>query len=203
MSGAPDLVHGAWSRRSVSVSGSAHFETQQVIWLQAGTCYADIRVPFCPEAEEWCCAGRSGWDVEGYRWTRHLDLGVVTGTPWAAPDDVGELVWEGDALLERGQWPTRNEPVPFEEVWVRLPGDCGPFLALADETACLLQVGDHAITVVDGRRDGGTFAAAYRVLGPTGWAEVACIGPNAVALPRPDDPPLWPVIHEGVTEVLV
>ena len=194
MSVAQDVVHGAWVRRSASVSGSAHFETQHVIWLQAATCYADIRVPFHAGVESRCFSGQSGWDADGYRWTRHLDMEPVGG------DDVGKLTWEDDALIERGLFPTPQGEVPYVEVWVRLPGGDGPFLAMEDRQSCLVRVGDHAITVVDGRPDGGSFSAAYRVLGPSGWSLIHAIGDGA-RLPDPADLPDWPIMHRGTTEV--
>jgi hypothetical protein len=55
-------VHGAWMRRSAAIDDGPAFETQFVIWLQAGSCYADVRVPLHPAADERCFAGRSGWE---------------------------------------------------------------------------------------------------------------------------------------------
>jgi len=194
---APDVVHGAWVRRSASVSGSEHFETQHVIWLQAATCYADIRVPFRDGVESRCFSGQSGWDADGYRWSRQLDLAPVGG------DDVGTLTWEDGTLVERGMFPTPDGEVPYEEIWVRLPGGDGPYLAMVAGRACLVRVGDHAITVRDDRPVGGTFSAAYRVLEPAGWVLLHAIGTDAARLPDPGDLPDWPLVHRGVTEVLV
>jgi hypothetical protein len=191
----PDLVHGAWARRSASVDGSEHFETQHVIWLQAGTCYADLRVPFSAEADVVCFSGRSGWDVDGFRWRRRLDLCPVGG------DDVAELTWDGQAIVERGLFPTPDGPVPYEEVWVRLPSGCGDFLALEGPDACLVQVGDHAVTVVDGRTRGGAFAAVYRRREAGVWVVQTSIGAAAESLPGVDDPPAWTVIHRGTAAV--
>jgi hypothetical protein len=187
----------AWGRRSVSVGGGPHFETQQVIWLQAGPCYADIRVGFHPAADERCFTGRSGWDGARYRWSHHLDL--ESSSP--AADDVGDLTWEDGRLVERGLFPTGDGAVTYEEVWVRLPGDGGPSVSLEAGHACLVRVGDHAITVVDERLGGGEFRACYRVFGAGGWSVAAVIGDDAAGLPGPDILPDWPVIHQGATEV--
>jgi len=197
MMGEPDVVHGAWTRRSASIDGGPQFETQHVVWLQAGTCYADIRVPFDPRADRRCFTGRSFWEGDAYRWTHHLDLddGGAQGTP--AADDVGLLHWDGAALIETGMFPTPSGAVAYEETWVRLAGDDGPWLALEGPDGCLVRVGDHALTVVDRRRSGGQFAACYRVLGADGWRIEASIG-NADALPDPestDDG--WAVIHSA------
>jgi hypothetical protein len=197
MTTAPDDLHGAWARRSASVGGSEPFESQHVIWLQARTCYADLRVPFAPGAQARCFTGRSGWQGDRYHWSRHLDLEPVGG------DDVGDLSWEGDAVVERGMFPTADGEVPYEEEWVRLPGSDGPFLALEGEAACLVRVGDHAITVVDERAEGGDMSAAYCVRDDEGWVLVYAIGAGAGALPDPSDPPDWPVIHRGTVGVMV
>lgn len=194
MSAAQDVVHGAWTRRSASVSGSEHFETHHVIWLQAGTCYADIRVPFCVGAVARCFTGRSGWDGDRYRWRRHLDLEPVPG------EDVGDLSWVGGALVERGMFPTPKGEVPYEEVWVHMTRSEGLFIALEAPAACLVRTGHHAITVVDGRPGGGDLAAAYRFLGASGWALAHAVGGGAASLPDPDDDVDWPVIHRGTTE---
>lgn len=182
----PDMVHGAWARRSASVDGCPHFETQLVVWLQAGRQYADLRVPFHPAADERCFTGRSFWDADRYRWTHVLDL--EPGSP--AADDVGDLRWEDGALVERGLFPTAAGPIAYEEIWARLPGSEGSSCALVAPGACLVRVGDHAITVVDARETGGEFRACYRVREPHGWRVVAAIG-NPADLPGPDAPPDW------------
>jgi hypothetical protein len=196
MSGAPDIVHGAWARQSASIGGGPRFETQLVVWLQAGTCYADIRTPLHPDAAERCFTGRSFWDGDSYRWTHHLDLDV--GSP--AADDFGDLRMEDGALIETGMFPTADGSVPYEEVWVPLARSTGPWLAMEAERGCLVRVGDHAITVLDERGTGGGFTACYRILGDDGWVVVATVGSDARAdaLPRPDDLPTdWRVIHTG------
>jgi hypothetical protein len=47
-----------------------------------------------------------------------------------------------------------------------------------------VQVGIHAITVVDDRAAGGAFAACYRVCSHSGWETQAAIG-AAAGLPSP------------------
>ncbi|MFI5040844.1 MAG: hypothetical protein ACHQNA_03170 [Acidimicrobiales bacterium] len=197
MTGEPDLVQGAWMRQAASIDGGPFFETQRVVWLQAGTCYADLRVPFHPAADRRCFTGRSFWDADAYRWTHHLDLESADGEASPAADDVGLLRWSDGALVETGMFPTPTGPVAYEEIWVRLPGDTGPWLALDGPDGCLVRVGDHAITVVDRRASGGTFAACYRILGADGWQIEMAIG-GVDALPGPDAAVEgWSVIHSG------
>jgi len=196
---APDLLHGAWTRRSVSIDGGPAFETQSVVWLQAGTRYADLRVPFHPDADQRCFTGRSGWDGDCYRWTHQLDL---EGSDSAAADDTGDLTWEDGAVVERGMFPTGDGEVPYEEVWVRLPDADGPWQVLEAPKACLVRVGRHSITVVDRRPGGGEFAACYRMLARGGWRTALAIG-DATRLPAPGDAPRdWRVVHAGDSSVV-
>ncbi len=151
-------VQGAWTRQSVSLDGGEAFETQYVYWLQAGDCYADVRVPFHPAGGTSCFAGRSGWEGDRFRWTHRLDLGEPAG------DDVGDLRWDGDRLIETGMLGA----IAYEEVWVRLTGDGGESEVHEGTGECHVQVGDHAITIVDARPAGGTFGACYRGRGRQG-----------------------------------
>jgi len=195
----PDLLHGAWSRRSVTVDGGRPFETQSVVWLQAGTGYADLRVPFHPDADQRCFTGRSGWDGERYRWTHHLDL---EGSDSPAADDVGDLTWEDGAVVERGLFPTDHGMVSYEEVWVRLPGADGPWQVFEAPDACLVRLGRHAITVVDRRPQGGGFAACYRVHASGRWRIQFAIG-EAASLPAPGEAPRhWRLVHTGDSSVV-
>jgi hypothetical protein len=194
-------AHGAWTRRSASIDGGAAFETQFVVWLQAGSCYADLRVPLHPDAEERCFAGRSGWDGEGFRWTHQLDL--EPGSP--GDDDVGSLVWEADALVERGLFPTPVGPVAYQEEWIRLSDGSGPYLALLSPRHAFVRVGCHAIGISDHRAKGAGFAAAYWRRHGLDWRMNAAIG-DGRGLRGPDAltgdtlEPGWLVVEEGVCE---
>ncbi len=193
MTAACDVVHGAWGRRWAAIDGGPRFETQHVVWVQCGTCYADLRVPFHPAAGERCFSGRSGWDADGYRWEHHLDL-EEGGPPG---DDIGDLEWDGEVLVERGLFPTPDGLVPYEEGWAPLPCGRGAFVALEGDGACLVRSGAHAITVEDHRWRGGPFAAAYRRFAAGAWATVATVGPGE-HLPTPACPPReWRVVHRG------
>jgi hypothetical protein len=174
-------VDGAWARKSVSIGGSEPFEMQRVCWLQAGSAFADLRVPFLPGAAFQCFAGRAGWDGDRFRWSHRLDLEAGGG------EDVGELAWDNGRLIERG-W---LGDVRYEEVWERQGRDDGPSLAAEGPHACLVQAGRHSISVVDQRDRGGEFAACYRVLGAAGWHVRDGIG-DTTSLPSPDAvPPAW------------
>jgi hypothetical protein len=176
-------VDGAWMRQSVSIDGSEHFELQRAYWLQAGDIYADLRVPFHPSGGTSCFCGRSGWVGERYSWTHGLDL----AGPGA--DEVGDLFWDGDRLIERGVL----GDLAYEEVWVRLPdsggdsdGDRGGESDVLDEPGvCRVRVGGHAMAIVDERSTGGTFSACYWVRRTERWEVSAAIGDGgALHAPR-------------------
>jgi hypothetical protein len=193
--GGADVVQGAWIRRSAAIEGGSSFETQLVVWLQAGPCYADLRVPLHPDADQRCFSGRSFWEADGYRWTHHLDFEAANGVASPSADDLGQLTWTGDALVETGMFATSTGPVSYEEVWSPLPGGGGPHLAVEAPDGCLVRVGRHAITVVDRRGTGGEFAACYRVLGAQGWRVEAAIG-SPECLPAVDEIVNgWTVVH--------
>jgi hypothetical protein len=88
-------------------------------------------------------------------------------------EDIGELIWNGDRLIERGTLPGG---IAYEEIWVRLPGDPRDSEAVEAPTACHVRVGNYAITIVDTRPDGGSFNACYRVRTTHGWEISAAIG---------------------------
>lgn len=185
-------VDGAWTRQSVTVGGSEAFETQRVYWLQVGGCYADLRVPFHPSGGTACFAGRSGWDGDRYRWTHRLDLedpAVMGLGGGPGGDDVGQLHWEGEHLIERGLLGA----VPYEEVWVRLPGGEGEPQILEADNGCHVQAGGHAITILDERAAGGGFNACYRVRRGDGEWEIRAqigeipVGPIHLRCPNTED----------------
>ncbi|HEY2428720.1 MAG TPA: hypothetical protein VGI06_07310 [Acidimicrobiales bacterium] len=183
-------LHGAWTRRWVALDGGLPFETQTVIWLQAGPCYADVRVPFHPAGAERCFAGRSGWDGPQYRWTHHFDL--EPGSP--AADDIGSLRWNGDVLREEGVFPTAEGGRSYVEAWVPLGAD-GPYAAAESPRGMFVRVGRHAIGVVG---TAGRLAAAYWREGDGGWGRELAIGdPRLVPSPQDGTPPGWTVVVEG------
>lgn len=189
-----DLVHGVWVRRAVSVDDGPLFETQHAVWIQAGSAYADIRVPFHQRGETRCFTGRSGWDGDRYRWTHGLDL---QGWDSPAADDVGDLSWENGLLVERGMFPTADGAVAYVEHWDRLPGAVGPWEVQEAADACLVRVGDHSITAVDAPAG---FTACYRVLDGGVWRTRLVIG-DAADLPTPFDAE-WPVVSHGQFEAV-
>jgi hypothetical protein len=148
------------------VDDSPPFETQLVVWLQAGEIYADLRVPIHAAARDRCFAGRSGWQGESFRWEHRLDLEDLGG------EDIGSLRWEQDVLIEEGMFPTQKGPVRYAEAWARLDGADGASFAQEEERGCRVRAGRHEIDVVD-ERPTGRFRGTYRRLTDEGWRVVA------------------------------
>ncbi len=195
-------VHGAWTRRSATIDGGAAFETQFVVWLQAGSCYADLRVPLHPDAGERCFAGRSGWDGEGFRWTHQLDL--EPGSP--GDDDIGSLAWEADALIERGLFPTPGGPVAYEEEWIplRATAPAPTWLCCRKATPSSGSDAMPSGSPIAGRREPASPRPIGVATAGTGeWMPSSAIGRD---LQGPDEltgdilEPGWLVVEEGVCQ---
>jgi HRI1 protein len=182
---------GAWERESIALDGGPPAEPQRVRYLQASCSYADLRLDRDGGTGAVCFAGTTSWDPTRSlaRWHHALDL-----APTGPDEGVLEFLDDG-RMRERGTFAGPDGPVPYEEVWRRLPGDEGGMAALRSEDppARLVQVGGHRIVVVDRRASGGGFAARYetRTTGGRTWAVGLTLG-DPVALPAPDAP-CWTV----------
>ncbi|MFI7355855.1 hypothetical protein ACIBTP_18110 [Streptomyces avidinii] len=124
--GVPVPEHGAWLRRGISRNGGPLVEDREVVWLQAGSYYADSRG----------FAGTTSFDGSRVHF-HHL-----TGEPG---EDAGTFRWDGADLVERG---TNPDGSTFLEVWTPLP--------TADDDACgswsgpdhhVVRVGRHVVHV--------------------------------------------------------
>jgi hypothetical protein len=105
-------------------------------------------------------------------------------------------------------FPTFDGALPYQEIWVPIPGADRPFLGLERPNGSFLRVGDHAITIADQRGSGGTFSAAYyRQEGDQRWSVVASIG-DVTDLAGPDQladtllgsdplPSGWVLVEQG------
>jgi hypothetical protein len=155
----PEAFVGAWQRVSIALGGGPASESAQVLWVQGWSAYADIRVPHAAgfDAVE-CFAGHTTWEAPCLRWAHTIDL---AGGP-AALADVGTVEWDGDDLVERGTFLIDGTEVPYIEVWRRLPSAGGLVVEMCDDGFTHVQVGEHALTVLDERATGGSFGATYR-----------------------------------------
>ncbi|HEY8517330.1 MAG TPA: hypothetical protein VIS07_17605 [Candidatus Binatia bacterium] len=130
---------GLWRRVSYERPDAPPDTTTRVYWLQTPTLYVDLRVPAARDVGA-CGAGArleelsdallatlatqegfAGWtSLEGNlcRWHRDIDFQPPSGVP-----DEGRLEIDGDCIVEHGVH------VPYREVWRRVPGSTGDWLA--------------------------------------------------------------------------
>jgi hypothetical protein len=187
----PDFT-GAWRRLSLTLGDGEPHEPQAVVWVQARRAFADLRLPVVDGAETNCFAGETTWAAPRLHW--HHDVGFEP--PGAA--DEGEVEWDGEDLVERGDFLIDGALVPYVEVWHREPASVGAYLclrAVEDQpgggtrvVGRLVQAADHSVAVVDRRADGGGLSACYRRRGADGrWAAVAALGGGEGATPAPPE----------------
>jgi hypothetical protein len=151
-------LQSAWRRDGRSLNGGAWDEISDVLWLQAGRYFCDLRTPL-PGATpthmlDQPQAFSGSVQVSGGYISFHHDLDSLARDP--AHPDQGTVHRLGDAMYERGPG--------FEERWVvaSLPGDrvavaeCreGP-TADASIAARIVRVGPQAIAVWGGPMAGG------------------------------------------------
>jgi hypothetical protein len=148
--------------------GGERRDDADVVWLQAETWYADLRIPHHDAGGPVeAFAGQAAWASPAYTWFHDID--------WAGsfPEDVGLIERDGRDLIERGTFTVDGAPVPYEERWERQPVAAPRLVArLEDPTvrACVVRVGDHAIALADERPAGGGFAARREELVAGAWS---------------------------------
>ncbi|WP_030761538.1 hypothetical protein [Streptomyces sp. NRRL F-2664] len=132
--GIPAPGRGAWLRRGISRNGGPLVEEGEgeVVWLQAGSSYADSRG----------FAGTTSFDGSRVRF-HHL-----TGEPG---DDTGTLTRDGANLVERG---TNPDGSTFLEIWTPLPDAEGPTGSWTGPGHHVVRVGRHVVHV---DADAGTY----------------------------------------------
>ena len=196
----PPALSGVWRRRDLVVGGEPR-DDADVLWLQAGDWYADLRIPRedgggAVEA----FAGPSSWSPPQFTWAHDVDwLGSF-------PEDVGHLEPSGDDLIETGTFSIDGADVPYHERWAR-SGPGAPHAALVAEgpfgRAVVVQVGSHRIAMADGRSVGGGFAARRDDHDGERWAIIfeRAVGTDPVVVPDELDaaPDAWSPPRLGST----
>ncbi|MBW8815839.1 MAG: hypothetical protein JF588_20670 [Caulobacterales bacterium] len=186
----PHALNGAWTRRSLAVGGGAPLEDSDVIWLQLGDLFADLRTPRRAQGMSRCAAfsGRTCWMAPEIVFHRDLDLDA------AAIDDRARLDLKDDLLIERGEVQVGGRPVAYEETWVRPGGPARAGRVLDGKTTGeratsmrLVQVDDIAIVLLDERRQGRGFGAAEFRREGAHWRPVRAVGRPQV----PGPPEAW------------
>jgi hypothetical protein len=193
----PEGFRGAWQRISLSIDGGPWYEPSRAVWVQASTAFADLRLPIrggaapdpdggCPSHPSVSFAGAARWDEPYLSWNHRLDLHHEAGTDDGATD-VAATGWQDGCLVMAGSFDRGGRRVPYVEMWERLPGSDGAVIALvrSDGLGVMVQCGDHAVTVVDERPNGGWYRACYRRGASRGWPVALALGAGSSALPAP------------------
>src|SRR5271170_4118356 len=102
----PGWLEGAWRRMGLSVVDQPFVERSDVLWLQVGPYFADLRVPYTPDdpgtTDMDIAQAFSGWVSFEEPWaTWHHDLDTL-GRP-ADHADTAVLEGHGEILFERGE----------------------------------------------------------------------------------------------------
>jgi hypothetical protein len=174
---------GLWRRASVQIGESLPYEDTVVYWLQAETYFADIRIPFSQPslsqplsslsrdnlldfAQFSAFAGKIDCTETWIRWHRQIDFRLSSDI------DQGDVHFDGENLIERGESTVDGKVEAYTEVWVPQPDDHSNrlVLELVSETNLTTQattypkglwvtVGNHAIRLYDYRGYAANFIA--------------------------------------------
>ena len=93
--------------------------------------------------------GTARWVDPYFTWVHDID--------WVGsyPDDVGHLEIDGLDLIERGTFELDGRDAPYEERWVRARHEAPTGLVATAAGVQCVQVGDHAIVLIDERSGPG------------------------------------------------
>ncbi len=191
---APQFV-GAWQRRSIAIDGGAHSEPADVLWLQAGNAFADLRIPRAPDVAPDAFAGITTYECPALTWHHTLDW-----NGGFASYDCGVVECDREELIERGEFERDGRCHAYEEIWHRIdPGSVGVVLTAAH--SMVVRVGRHCLAMRDRRRAGGVFDVRHAQMAGIEWTDVAVLGDGAelphVPVVLPDD---WSVGSEVIVD---
>jgi hypothetical protein len=150
---------GLWKRESIQVADAAPYEDSIVFWLQAEKYFADIRIPLTQPAlplhktlsdleptelskfsQFNAFAGTIDATEHWIRWNRAIDF-----KPDPSRVDQGSIHFEGDNLIEIGEFDLEDEIQQYLEVWVPQSRSIGDrlVLELAQELNATTQTVTH------------------------------------------------------------
>jgi hypothetical protein len=168
----PQFV-GAWRRRSIAIDGGAHEEPADVLWLQAGNAFADLRVPIEADATPDAFAGITTFEAPALTWHHTLDW-----NGGFADYDCGVVEWSCEDLIERGEFERDGSNHEYEEIWQRIdPGPVG--VVLTATHSMMVRVGRHCLAMRDRRRVGGQFDVRHAQMAGIEWNDVHVLGDGA------------------------
>lgn len=151
----PARLCGLWQRVSLETPDAPRDATTRVFWLQTPTLFADIRIPSTravqpgrARLDDYACdelaalaqqdgfAGHTTLVGDRCRWERTTSFQPPTGFP-----DEGKLTFHGDEIVEDGIH------LPYREVWRRVPGSEGDWIAERSGDRYLVAGGDWFLLV--------------------------------------------------------
>jgi len=141
----PRRFIGAWERERLELDGRRVRGIGRAVWLETGGTYADVRAPGAI-ASNTAFGGRSAWRAPRFTW--HHDVDLDPRPPRAI--DRGELVYEGDRIVERGSGLAGG--ASYEEHWRRLPTATSTIAIAAHRHGVAVRVGDHAAALMSAPR---------------------------------------------------
>ncbi len=128
---------GGWRRDGIAIGDDPLRETQDVMWLQVGDDYADLRIG--PDVG-WAFAGVTIVEATRVTWTH------IVETAGDNFEDTGEMVAIPGGFAERGNL---HDGRPYLELWREVSGPVEPARsAVADEGKVrVIRLGDRALWV--------------------------------------------------------
>ncbi|MGX7678928.1 hypothetical protein ACSMXN_08515 [Jatrophihabitans sp. DSM 45814] len=176
----PAEMTGGWVRNGITMNGAEPAAENTVVWwLQAPTKHCDLRVPHEGTDGVMSFAGTTSWAEPSLTWSPEIELDR------SIFEDVGVISWDGNDLIETGVSYEGERTISYVERWQRLPGGSGELLALSSPSGRLVRTGRYALTIVDQRLAGGTFAAVAWIWQGEEWVIDHCwpVGATAPAPP--------------------
>ncbi|HEX3841374.1 MAG TPA: hypothetical protein VHU85_11325 [Acidimicrobiales bacterium] len=179
----PSWLEGAWRREGLALGGGPLVERSDVLWLQVGRFFADLRVPHTeedPEASRWDVAqafsGTIDYQAPRLTWRHDLD----TAPRPAGHADTAVVEFHDGVLLERGD--------DYLEQWRREEGPRRAAVIQRDVRgtgtvdARIVQVGDRALAVWADPAPVGAVLERR----PGRWSVTATVGIELPADPGPE-----------------
>ncbi len=184
----PEKFIAAWNRSEAIVDGEVDVTAGPTVWVEAGSVYVDVRGPG-GFASDMTFAGTTSWVEPHLTWAHAIDS-YVESDGEDEGGDVGLISYDGDAMIEQGEYVEDGRTIRYSERWEKLPGGDGPVLAAVTVGGIAVRVGEHASVVVDTRATGGAIAARYSHWDGTAWQPGIEFGDEAALalLPAPLEP---------------
>ena len=153
---------GVWKRQSIAIQDDPASEDSDVIWIQAATRYADLRVALPGyRVDPLSFAGTLEWDAPVLTFHHELDLSGEGALDSGRLDDIAS-----QDLIETGSFEVGGREIRYREHWQRLTELHPSFYAFESRSqqglsAIAVEVADHRLVISDDRPAGGVYSAAY------------------------------------------